>query len=231
MKRIGPVLFITLLILLLVSGCISNQSNNHGEDTNPPQTSKPVSGLTYPFENKNMFFGLTMLALKENPKDRAIAEDLDISWVSLQPHLLWLAIEKEPGVYDWSSVDEEVLWLQSMDIDITMVVSPTINAFGEQRTVIENLLIEKIESGQYTDASSALISLLRDDKISTKYDLYPHDETLPLFLDFVKAAVERYDGDDKDDMPGLKYVVRNWHFIEEYPTCLPGLMLKHMLKY
>lgn len=35
------------------------------------------------------------------------------------------------------------------------------------------------------------------------------------FADFVRATVERYDGDGKDDMPGLKTPIRHWEVINE----------------
>jgi len=203
-----------LFITVLFTGCVGG---GDVETTTLPPTDTPPP---YPFEGQNMFFGLTMLSMHPNPVDRAIVEDLGISWVSLQPHVPWFAIEAEPGVYDWSDLDSEVSWLQSMGIDITMVLSPAMNAFGEKREILENLLLEKMATTQYTDPISAMISLMRDDHVSIEYELYPHGDSLDDFADFISAAVERYDGDGIDDMPGLSYAVRNWHFIEEYP--MPG---------
>jgi hypothetical protein len=150
-----------------------------------------------------MFFGLTLI----NPRTSGIyVRELGVSWLSLQPHVIWMAIEKEPGVYDWSALDREVRALQAMDLDITMVLSPIINTFGEQR----DELVEIVES------YPSVMHFLREGPVA-ELQLYPHDETLPLWIDFVGAAVDRYDGDGSNDMPGLIYEVRNWHFVEEYP--------------
>jgi hypothetical protein len=139
-------------------------------------------------------------------RDAAKVKELGVSWLSLEPHVIWFVIEAEPGVYDWKSVDIDVLQLQALGLDVTMVLSPIINAFGEERQKIIDLRASfPSETG-----------FLREGNID-ELQLYPHDETLPVWINFVKKAVERYDGDGKDDMPGLKYAVRNWHFVEEYP--------------
>ena len=127
-------------------------------------------------------------------------------WLSLQPHVIWMTIEAEPGVYDWRALDREVRQLQSLGLDITMVLSPIINAFGERRDEVRELV-----------ASYPSTTHFLREGIVAELQLYPHDETLPIWLDFVRAAVDRYDGDGANDMPDLIYQVRNWHFVEEYP--------------
>jgi len=160
--------------------------------------------LPYPFEDRNMFFGLSLINERE---DAVYVEDLGISWLSLQPHVLWMSIEREPGVYDWSSLDEEVRALQALDLDITMVLSPLVNAFGEEREEIVDVI------AQYP----SFIHFMRQG-VGSEYSLYPQGDTLPLWRAFVRTAVDRYDGDGVNDMPGLRYQVRNWHVVEEYPT-------------
>jgi hypothetical protein len=166
-----------------------------------PASPTPVP---YPFENRNMFFGLSLI----NPtRHAAIVEDLGISWLSLQPHVLWMAIEKEPGVYDWSNLDEEVRALQALGLDVTMVLSPLINAFGDEREEIVDVI------AQYP----SFLHFMRQG-VGSEYRLHPQGETLPLWRAFVRAAVDRYDGDGSSDMPGLRFAIRNWHVVEEYPT-------------
>jgi hypothetical protein len=150
-----------------------------------------------------MFFGLSLI----NPwRDAAHVEELGVSWLSLQPHVIWMDIEAEPGVYDWSSLDREILRLQSLGLDITMVLSPIINAFGEQRDELRELAM----------SFPSVMHFLREGNLA-ELQLYPHGDTLPLWIDFVHAAVDRYDGDGLNDMPGLIFQVRNWHFVEEWP--------------
>jgi len=163
-----------------------------------------TEALPYPFEDRNMFFGLSLI----NPiRHAAIVEDLGISWLSLQPHVLWMVIEREPGVYDWTALDEEVAALQALGLDITMVLSPLINAFGETRDEVVEVI------AQYP----SFIHFMRQG-VGSEYRLHPQGETLPLWRAFVRAAADRYDGDGVNDMPDLRYQVRNWHVGEEYPT-------------
>jgi hypothetical protein len=190
------------------SSSISEPVNS---DNNQPGQNQQA--LVYPFENKNMFFGLSLV----NSQREWVIKDLDISWLSLQPHALWLTIEDSPGHYDWTSLDREVAHLQTFGIDFTMVVSPIVNVYGSARQEVMNLLAQEVKSGQYNNPSAAFIHLMRDDKIATKYNMRPNDETLSYFVNFVKAAVDRYDGDGKNDMPNLKYAIRNWHLGEEWP--------------
>lgn len=184
--------------------------------------------ITYPFEDKNMFFGLSLI----NKNDVSIVKDLDISWLSLQPHVLWLAVEQKSGKYNWKSVDNEVKWLQDLGLDVTMVVSPVINIFGENRKQVMLDLKRVMKTTKYKSMTSAFIYLLRNEKISEKYDMLPtkNDETLDKFTKFVAAAVDRYDGDGKNDMPGLKFKIRNWHLIEEWPSELSADEYVKLLK-
>ena len=166
-------------------------------------TDSPTS-VPYPFDDRNMFFGLSVI----NPRKHAeIVQDLGISWLSLQPHVLWMTVEREPGVYDWSELDEEVRALQALGLDLTMVLSPLINAFGDQRQEVRDVI------AQYP----SFLHFMRQG-VGPEYHLYPQGETLPLWRAFLHAAVDRYDGDGTNDMPGLRFAVRNWHVVEEYPT-------------
>ncbi len=150
-----------------------------------------------------MFFGMSLINAR---RDADHVKELGVSWLSLEPHVIWFSIEQTPGIYDWSTVDTDVVQLQALGLDITMVLSPIINAFGEERQQVAAMAAKY---GSLTD-------FLRESN-AADLKLYPHDETLPIWVNFIKAAVDRYDGDGQNDMPGLKYAVRNWHFIEEYP--------------
>jgi len=179
----------------------------------PVTPTQPVGPLQYPFEKKNMFFGLTMI---KRPQDKAFARELGISWVSLQPYIFWFVLEAEPGVYTWAPVDAEVKMLQEIGIDMTMALQPA-NVFGESRAQLAETIEQQAETDSYDDLAGSVIAFMRDSDESKQWTLYPHDETLPMWIRFIRAAVDRYDGDGKNDMPGLKYPVRNWHFVEEFP--------------
>jgi len=210
-----------LLIIIVVGvlGIVKFGSGNGLVSTSPPSptpsstltpsltfTSIPTlfptgQPLAYPFIGINMFFGLTIL---KELRDYGLARELNVSWVSMQPVAIWASIESSPGQYDWIGLDREVVALQQLGLDSSVVLIP-MNAFGEKRTeIISRLQNEDVDSFLRTPESAAMM-------------LYPNNETLPVWVDFVKAIVDRYDGDGEDDMPGLKYPVRNWHFSEEYP--------------
>ncbi len=218
MKRILFFASVLIAVIMLFSVISCGGVKQTPVATNPPATT-PTSSITptpspsptpstpaalsYPFADSNMFFGMSLINAR---RDADYVKELGVSWLSLEPHVVWMAIEQEPGVYDWSTVDVDVVQLQALGLDFTMVLSPIINAFGEERQkVIE---MEKAYPNETGFLRNAHLDQLQ---------LWPHDETLPLWINFVRAAVERYDGDGKNDMPGLKYAIRNWHFVEEYP--------------
>jgi len=176
--------FLITLSIVLMAGCIHH-----------------VTPLPYPFEDKNMFFGLTIL---KKDVDYELAYQLNITWVSMQPVVVWFTCEPQPGVYRWNSIDEQIKKLQSIELDCTPVLMP-INVFGENRT----RLIEELDDRD-------ILAFLRSSE-AAEWKLYPHGETLQTWKIFLRKLVERYNGDGINDMPGLKYPIRHWHFLEEYP--------------
>jgi hypothetical protein len=164
---------------------------------------KPCFSQVYPFADKNMYFGLTQL---ENDAEYLLAADLGVSWLSMYPLVPWFSMETSPGVYDWSSLDAAVRKLQNLNLDCTPVLF-AVNAFGDKRARLAQML-----------AGTNLGGFLRSDS-SITWTLYPNDKegTTDIWLNFVRKLVERYDGDGIDDMLGLKYQIRNWHLLEEYP--------------
>lgn len=159
-----------------------------------------------------MFFGLSLI---KNPSDGVYATELGVAWLSLQPLVIWFILEQQPGKYDWSPLDKEVHWLQALNLDITMVLVPS-NIFGERRKELTETIAEQSASDEYESLASSFTAFMRSPQSKT-WQLYPHNDTEPLWVAFVKAAAERYDGDGVEDMPGLKFPVRNWHYVEEYP--------------
>jgi hypothetical protein len=207
-------LFLPLGVALLLGGCLVKQKTII-QTASPTPTVTPTftpGTLSDPFADRNMFFGLSLL---KDPSDGVYAADLGVSWVSLQPHVLWFALEQQPGVYTWSPLDNEVRWLQKLNLDVTMVLVPS-NIFGERREELTRLISEQAAADDYDSQTSSFIAFMRSPESKT-WRLYPHDETEPLWQAFIQAAAERYDGDGTDDMPGLRFPVRNWHYVEEYP--------------
>lgn len=158
--------------------------------------------LIYPFEDRNMFFGLTIL---KDARDYALANEPNVSWISMQPIVLWAAIEKSPNQYDWSEIDSQVARIQNIGLDCTMVLMPMCASEAEKEEIRQKM------------GSSDFQGFLRSPQSATM-KLYPHgQDEVTAWKNFVRTMVERYDGDGKNDFPGLRFPVRNWHFLEEYP--------------
>lgn len=162
--------------------------------------------LSYPFEDRNMFFGLTQLKSNSDLED---ATHLNVSWVSMQPIVVWCLIEKEPGKYDWNMLDSTVKKIQRINLDCCPVLYP-ITIPEERKDEVLNMIKDE-----------GATAFLRSN-LAAELKLYPHDESLKKWKKFVKALAERYDGDGIKDMPGLRFPIRYWHLLEEYPETWLG---------
>lgn len=223
-----------LLLIPLLAALIVGQlaCNGDGDTPTPTPTLTPLpttptasaSGpLSYPWDDMNMFFGWSIIGKDKIP----YVTDLDMTWASLQPHVFWFEIEQERGIYDWTKLDNEIRWLQALDVDITLVYSSFANSYD--RTVREQVT-EEISAliGQQgiNDASDAWIAWNREHKGPERYGLVPdpfdeNDPMMAALLEFTRALTERYDGDGSDDWADLKYPLRIHHIVEEWPN--PGM--------
>ena len=190
-----------VLLIIIGVGVLELAALERMEKCDSSSNRASEQSLACPFDEANMFFGLTIL---KEPRDYGLARELNVSWVSMQPVVIWANMESSPGQYNWTRLDREIAALQYLGLDCSVVLIP-MNAFGEKRAELaEYLQNQTVDSFLRTPESAALM-------------LYPNNETLPVWIDFVKAIVDRYDGDSVNDMPNLTYPVRNWHFSEEYP--------------
>jgi len=187
--------------------------------------------LPYPWDDQNMFFGWSIIGKEKIP----CVKDLDMTWASLQPHVMWFEIEHQPGVYDWSTLDTEIAWLQELDVDITLVYSTFCNTFDEAlRQQIREELLALRSQPDISTIGDAWITWNRQLMGPEKYGLEPDpfdedDEMMAAFVEFARALTERYDGDGIDDWGDLKYPLRVHHIVEEWPC--PGLNARTYLGY
>lgn len=191
----------------------------------------PSKPLSYPWDETNMFFGWSIIGKDKIP----YVEDLDMKWASLQPHVIWFEIEQEKGKYDWTELDEEIEWLQELEVDITLVYSTFCNVYDESvRQQVREELMELLRQPGITTMSNAWIAWNRDYNGPERYGLVPdpfdeNDRMMASLLDFVRALTERYDGDGTGDWDGLKYPVRVHHVWEEWPS--PGMNASTYLSF
>ncbi|MBT3220259.1 MAG: hypothetical protein HN348_14325, partial [Proteobacteria bacterium] len=172
----------------------------------------------------DVFFGFSMVNGKDNEVDREMIAYFDPKWVSLQPHILWFQIEKEPDVYDWSALDAEITWLQSQNLDMVLLHVYPFNTFDidERKEILATL--EQIQEDQnYESLGGAFLYWKRQMNGPAQYDMEvdffdPTAELTVRYVAFTKAATERYDGDGIDDMPGLTVPIKNHEFEREYSS-------------
>ncbi|MHB8859087.1 MAG: hypothetical protein ACYC6Z_06340 [Thermoleophilia bacterium] len=122
-------------------------------------------------------------------------EELGVHWERPHPGpFIWGEIEKDPGTYDWSAVDKYVTDAQNNGVLLVATIWPYAN-WDEQQCH------EKLPD------TRRLFSILGD------YRAKPCDTEA--YKRFVKALVERYDGNSTASMPGLKYPIKYWEVINE----------------
>lgn len=125
-----------------------------------------------------------------------------LKWTrSMSGYANWNQIEPQKGVFDWSYLDEYVRLTQSKDYHILLTISPFTD--WDQEIGNMHLTPRKNDTGKYAE----------DHIYKSKRAGKPTD--MEAFRNFITKLIERYDGDGKDDMPGLKYQIKYWEFCNE----------------
>jgi hypothetical protein len=118
-----------------------------------------------------------------------------VTYVKPQPIFgLWRLLEPEPGVYNWSPLDNLVVEYQEAGFS------------GIQ------LLITAESSWASIDPPS----------LTNPGNTFPKDEYVDDYVDFVRRFVERYDGDGTEDAPGLLYPVHHYGIEREFTGYWPS---------
>ncbi|MDI6689274.1 MAG: hypothetical protein QME54_02455 [Actinomycetota bacterium] len=106
----------------------------------------------------------------------------------------WGFIEKEKGKSNFSKTDEYIKSAQSHGFHILANIQP-FAAWDQQAS------------------SKKLPRIKMMDMLGLQTKGKPSD--MDAYKKFVKKLVERYDGDGKDDMPGLRYPIKYWEVANE----------------
>lgn len=185
-KRYAGLSVLILFVLILpAAGCTVS-----GNAPNPPAAGN--KGATADFQRyEQSHFGFFRAG-----GSYPYVKELDVHWQRPHPGpLIWGAIEKTEGDYDWSEVDRTAREAQDYGILTLATIWPY--ADWDQEKCHEKL---PATAGEH-------FSTLGD------YRGKPCDNDA--YQSFVKALVERYDGDGHDDMPGLVYPIKYWEVINE----------------
>ncbi len=123
---------------------------------------------------------------------------LEGGWVRPFPSPFWWdAIETAPGVFDWSSTDQEVQFWNKENQAMLVTIWP----FAQWDQVKCHASEPKVND-PFSDQQIWLSSVCNVES----------------FQRFVTALVERYDGDGTDDMPGLTHPIKAWEIGNEPDT-------------
>lgn len=126
----------------------------------------------------------------------SFTQELGVHWQRPHPGpFIWGEIEKNKGSFDFEGTDEYVKKSQNYEV----VIMATIWPYADWDQSVCHL---KLPNSPRTDFSE-----LGD------YRGKPCDSKQ--YQKFLKALVERYDGDNIDDMPNLKYPIKYWEIINE----------------
>ncbi len=135
---------------------------------------------------------------------------MGIRWHRTSRYLFWIGIQKDLSKkeYDWSYHDR---LMENIPSDMHVLMN-----------------IAAIPQGLLAPAHSKKKNITnkkqRNAAERAKYYIASKDSYMPIDIDkyseFVRAAVERYDGDGIDDMPGLKQPVKYWQVGNEPPRNL-----------
>ena len=117
----------------------------------------------------------------------ATANQIGAGWVTSMGAFRWDQLEPEKGVYDFQRLDEYVKKTQ------------------ENNTVLMAEIQPYAVWDQGTDTSCE----------AKKGEFMCKPKDMAAYKKFLLGAIERYDGDGKSDMPGLKIPVKYWEFINE----------------
>ena len=112
---------------------------------------------------------------------------------------VWNVIEPEQGTYQWDLTDKVIGYVNQAGMRISAVISP----------------FAAWDQDEIPDGCEAIDFAYYDYKAGTPNDWDAYE-------DFLRALVERYDGDGEDDMPGLEYPIKEWEIGNEYDGACGG---------
>ena len=133
---------------------------------------------------------------KETTHLSKVANTKGVYWVRAFD-MFWNDIEPQKGQFNWSIQDERMKEFTEQEIYPLVIVKPFAN--WDQNTCHPDSLYE-------AEAHGPMIG----EKIKVGK---PCDMTA--YAQFLEKAVERYDGDGKDDMPGLEIPIKYWEIMNE----------------
>lgn len=142
-----------------------------------------------------------------NSMDYRYARDIGVVWDRGGLYLMWVLVQPDIRKgYDWQRFDE---YFRSLPPGMMSLKNITVAHDGMVNIKGRSDIAGKVDRNEI-DLSEHLEGTTYRPKDSDAYSSW------------VKAAVERYDGDGIDDMPGLRTSVKHWQVDNEPPRLREG---------
>lgn len=130
----------------------------------------------------------------QDPTNKSMPKGLELArpWI-----FNWNTIEKTKGSYNWKGVDAQYKHLQKKKFKVLGVIIP----------------FAKWDQLGRSNYNACETSYKEAEKIGIEYICNPNNWNA--YKIFLTKLVDRYDGDGKNDMPGLKIPIRAWEVWNE----------------
>jgi len=119
-----------------------------------------------------------------------------VYWMRGGFDLTWGNVETKKGTFDWSMIDENVKQFSVEETYLVPIVKPFAN-WDQEKCHADS----KYDADYGSEKGGKL-------KVGKPCDM-------EAYASFLEKAVERYDGDGQDDMPGLTIPIKYWEIMNE----------------
>lgn len=204
---------IGIVLLLVLAGCGQQNQNPPADQNTPTDANEPIG------DQNTIDANQPPVVVPDEPP----VEPTPNGWMG--PEKFVFGIEygvpdlatayAETGAHAVKPTPELVLWKnvqarQEDPLDFT-VVDDHVKEYQNAGYDYMQLLISAESPWASVDAAKVI-----------KKDTRPKEEFKDDYKAFVEAVVERYDGDGKEDMPGLKYPIMDYGIEREFTGYFPG---------
>jgi len=164
--------------------------------------SEEIKTLSIPKGIEDNCFGF----LVASPDESKYITKTKFTWV--RPHLgpfIWGEIERSPGKYDWHEIDK---WVGETQVNNLVLLATLFPYASWDQDSCRNTSCEVFsQDGFYNDLPK---------KRCAPCDYKAYEK-------FLQKLVERYDGNGKNDMPGLEIPIKYYEILNEPDMKDPGL--------
>lgn len=201
-------LWVAIVLIILAGGAYYyvKYYNENKSEKNFDKISESTSPVSIPQKVLDHKFGWLGGGSED---DGSTISEYGGAWVRPHPGaFLWDAMqESQSSVIDFSGTDKEIKNFQSNNLGVLVTIWPF--ADWDQKTLANATECKVDESDEFLSSND---KKGRGDYLPL-YRCNPNN--WKAYQEWVTKIVERYDGDGKDDMPGLAMPVKHWEVMNE----------------